>query len=141
MEEEHIFGIVRLSSQSSQRRRLTDLCLCLSCMTMTVIIGCWTPWSTLPLLSAVPMQYPASSKQNKYESSLTFCIYNATSLFFFSPCFAKALDMQKSYVYFRHQSFFLPPLLHFLYLKMDSFHYARQQRAVPAHAAHSKHTD
>lgn len=61
--------------------------------------------------------------------------------FVFSP--PSALDMQKSYVYFGDQSFFLPPLLNFFTprLKMDSFHYASQQRAASAHAPHYKHTD
>lgn len=98
------------SPQTSQRHKW--LAACLSCMTMTVIIGCRTPWQTLPLLSAVPMQHLQSA--TKCESSLTFffCIYNPASHFFFFPHFAEALDMQKSYVYFRDQSFFLPSLLH-----------------------------
>lgn len=133
------------SPQTSQRHKW--LAACLSCMTMTVIIGCRTPWQTLPLLSAVPMQHLQSA--TKCESSLTFFFASIILLhiFFFPPLcrstwYAKIICLLS-------RSKFLPPFPPSCppppssppRLKMDSFHYASQQRAAPAHAAHSKHTD
>lgn len=104
------------SPQTSQRHKW--LAACLSCMTMTVIIGCRTPWQTLPLLSAVPMQHLQSA--TKCESSLTFffCIYNPTShFFFFSPTLPKHLICKNHMFTFEIKvssslPSFMPPLLH-----------------------------
>ena len=132
------------SPQTSQRHKW--LAACLSCMTMTVIIGCRTPWQTLPLLSAVPMQHLQSA--TKCESSLTFfCIYNPTSHFFFPPL--RPSTWYAKIICLLLRSKFLPPfppscppfISSSPHLKMDSFHYASQQRAAPAHTAHSKHAD
>lgn len=104
---------------------------CLSCMTMTLLIRCWTVLDTLPLL------YAAS----------VFCIFKALfasviplRLFFFQLCLftwcAKNICLL-----LRSKFFFLPPLSLSPSLKMDFFHYASQQSAASAHAANSKHTD
>lgn len=134
------------SPQTSQRHKW--LAACLSCMTMTVIIGCRTPWQTLPLLSAVPMQHLQSA--TKCESSLTFFFASIILLhiFFFPPTLPKHLICKNHMFTFEIKvssslpSFMPPPPPSSPpRLKMDSFHYASQQRAAPAHAAHSKHTD
>lgn len=123
---------------------------CSSCMTMTAIIGCRTPWHRLPHpISPSPVATSRIFKArggNVHLAWLFASVILHHVFFFFSPSLSPALPEHlicKNHMFtFEIKVSPSPsPFFIFLHLKMDSFHYASQQRAVPAHAAHSEHTD